>query len=82
MAESVSPEVTPPDSAFNFAQHLLGLNETRSGKTAFIDDSGALSYGDLAERVLGHQPRSLERTLDETFAWFRQRGLLPSRARA
>ncbi len=36
---------------FNFAQHLLQLNAARADKTAFIDDSGALSYGELDERV-------------------------------
>jgi benzoate-CoA ligase len=37
--------------AFNFAQHLIALNVGRASKTAFIDDAGSLSYGDLAESV-------------------------------
>ena len=36
---------------FNFAQHLLQLNAGRAAKTAYIDDHGRISYGELAERV-------------------------------
>ncbi len=36
---------------FNFAQHLLSANVERADKTAFIDDHGALTYGQLDERV-------------------------------
>jgi benzoate-CoA ligase len=36
---------------FNFAQHILALNAGRAGKTAFIDDSGSISYGELDRRV-------------------------------
>ena len=43
--------VAPPSAKFNFAQHLLERNASRSAKAAFIDDLGALSYGDLATRV-------------------------------
>ena len=47
-----TPEtVASPGDRFNFAQHLLDLNVTRSGKAAFIDDHGALSYGELEDRV-------------------------------
>ena len=47
-----TPEtVASPGDRFNFAQHLLDLNVTRSGKAAFIDDHGALSYGELDDRV-------------------------------
>ena len=35
----------------NFASHLAELNAARAGKTAYIDDSRRLSYGELAERV-------------------------------
>ncbi|MEF7612802.1 benzoate-CoA ligase family protein [Aquincola sp. MAHUQ-54] len=38
-------------STFNFAQHLLDLNAGRSGKTVYIDDHGALTYGQFDERV-------------------------------
>ncbi|MFM8623664.1 MAG: benzoate-CoA ligase family protein [Betaproteobacteria bacterium] len=40
-----------PSTPFNFAQHLLDLNAARPEKTAFIDDVGRLSYGQLSERV-------------------------------
>ena len=51
--------MTPTDSSkvaalperFNFAQHLLLRNASRSGKVAYIDDLGSLPYGMLAERV-------------------------------
>ena len=36
---------------FNFAAHLLELNRARPDKTAFIDDAGSLSYGQLEEQV-------------------------------
>lgn len=38
-------------AVFNFAQHLLSENAARPDKIAFIDDHGALSYGQLDERV-------------------------------
>ncbi len=41
----------PPPARFNFARHLLDLNAARAGKTAFIDDAGQISYGDLALRA-------------------------------
>jgi benzoate-CoA ligase len=43
--------VEPPPEAFNFAAHLLGANTRRPGKTAFIDDVGAVTYGEFDERV-------------------------------
>ena len=36
---------------FNFAAHLLSLNQARGAKAAFIDDQNRLSYGQLDERV-------------------------------
>jgi benzoate-CoA ligase len=36
---------------FNFAAHLLLANERRSERVAYIDDAGAWTYGQLAERV-------------------------------
>ncbi len=36
---------------FNFARHILELNAGRADKTAFIDDSGRLTYGELERRV-------------------------------
>ena len=44
-------DVVVPSDAFNFAQHLLQLNESRARKTAYIDDRGHLTYGELADRV-------------------------------
>ena len=43
--------ITPSGERFNFAQYLLEANASRPGKPAFIDDLGALTYGQLAERV-------------------------------
>jgi benzoate-CoA ligase len=42
---------TPPGASFNFAQHLLALNARRPARTAYIDDTGTLSYGELAVQV-------------------------------
>ena len=42
---------TPPGTPFNFAQHLLAANAARAAKPAFVDDAGALSYGELDDRV-------------------------------
>ena len=39
-----------PDK-FNFAVHVLEVNAHRPAKAAYIDDSGSLSYGELAQRV-------------------------------
>ncbi len=50
-AEPTSPLPPAPASTFNFAQHLMALNAGRPNKTAFIDDVGTLSYGQLFERV-------------------------------
>ncbi len=44
-------QVRAPSSPFNFAQHLIECNEGRAAKTAYIDDQGRLSYGELADRV-------------------------------
>ncbi len=35
----------------NFAEHLFAANRDRPAKTAYIDDRGALGYGELAERA-------------------------------
>ncbi len=40
-----------PGPQFNFAQHLIERNGARAAKTAYIDDAGTLSYGDLADRI-------------------------------
>ncbi len=48
---NATPTVAPPGEKFNFAQHLLAANVARAARPAFIDDHGALSYGQLDERV-------------------------------
>ncbi len=44
-------QIATPGSRFNFADHLMQLNSERLTKTAFIDDQGRLSYGELFDRV-------------------------------
>jgi benzoate-CoA ligase len=51
MIQSTTPTVAPPGARFNFAQHLLQCNAMRPNKTAYIDDQGSLSYGELADSV-------------------------------
>jgi len=46
-----SHEPAPLVDPFNFAHDLLARNHARSGKTAFIDDAGTLSYGELTSKV-------------------------------
>ncbi len=48
---TAEPQVQPPGTPFNFAQHLIARNVGRPAKTAYIDDHGSLSYGELAERI-------------------------------
>jgi benzoate-CoA ligase len=36
---------------FNFPKHIFRLNEGRGGKPAFVDDTGSLSYADLADKA-------------------------------
>ncbi|MEO7400879.1 MAG: benzoate-CoA ligase family protein, partial [Polaromonas sp.] len=48
---TATPQVQAPGAHFNFAQHLIECNAAHPGKTAYIDDSGTLSYGELAERI-------------------------------
>ena len=36
---------------FNFARYILNENAARTDKTAFVDDHGALTYGQLEDRV-------------------------------
>ena len=38
-------------AAFNFAQHIIDLNQQRANKTAYVDDAGSLSYGALSEHI-------------------------------
>ena len=48
MTQDTTPEL---DAEFNFAQYILSCNVDHPKKTAYIDDTGTLSYGDLADRV-------------------------------
>jgi len=48
---STTPNVASPGEVFNFASHLLELNTGRGEKTAFTDDTGTLTYADLATGV-------------------------------
>src|SRR5437870_5366098 len=43
---------SPPSGAtFNFAQHVIEVNAQRASKIAYLDDHGALTYGELALRI-------------------------------
>src|SRR5471030_634384 len=50
---SVSPPIVDIPHDYNAAHDLIerNLRAGRSGKIAFIDDSGSITYGQLAERV-------------------------------
>ncbi|MDE2254151.1 MAG: benzoate-CoA ligase family protein [Betaproteobacteria bacterium] len=48
---SAEQNAPPLQSRFNFAQHLLECNAGRTEKLAYVDDFGALSYGELGLRV-------------------------------
>jgi benzoate-CoA ligase len=43
--------VSAPPAVFNFAAHLLGANAGRPDKAAFVDDIGAVTHRQLADRV-------------------------------
>ncbi|MDE2479984.1 MAG: benzoate-CoA ligase family protein, partial [Betaproteobacteria bacterium] len=43
-----APGATP---RFNFAQYLMECNARRGARTAYVDDHGSLSYGELESRV-------------------------------
>lgn len=47
----VPAHVASPPETFNFAEHLISLNLARPAKVAFIDDVGAISYGELEVRI-------------------------------
>ncbi|CAE6855331.1 Benzoate--CoA ligase [Paraburkholderia aspalathi] len=50
-ASRPAPTVEAPPAIFNFAAYLFGLNEARAAKTAYIDDTGTTTYGELEERA-------------------------------
>jgi benzoate-CoA ligase len=43
--------VAPPPPLFNFAAYVFRLNESRAAKTAYIDDTGSVTYAELEERA-------------------------------
>lgn len=43
--------VAPPPERFNIADYLLQQNAGRPDKAAFVDETGQITYGQLAERV-------------------------------
>ena len=47
MTQTLTQPIAAPGDPFNFADHLLARNASRPDKIAFIDDDGALSYGQL-----------------------------------
>jgi benzoate-CoA ligase len=51
MSTDTTSDVAPPGPAFNFAQHLIEVNQGRAEKAAYIDDASTLSYGQLEERL-------------------------------
>ncbi|NUP08662.1 MAG: NAD-dependent epimerase/dehydratase family protein [Polyangiaceae bacterium] len=44
-------------------------------------DPAPRDFGDLAARDLGHAPRPVSSTLEDTFAWFQERGMMSARRR-
>ncbi|MFM0184226.1 benzoate-CoA ligase family protein [Paraburkholderia nemoris] len=50
-ASRPAPTVEAPPALFNFAAYLFGLNEARAAKTAYIDDTGNTTYGELEEQA-------------------------------
>lgn len=50
MNQTAPASLQPLGSVFNFARHLFERNTARPAKAAYVDDHGALSYGDLADR--------------------------------
>ncbi|MGF6772718.1 benzoate-CoA ligase [Paraburkholderia sp. GAS199] len=50
-AHQPAPSVEPPPAQFNFAAHLFRLNQPRAAKTAYIDDTASLAYGELEDRA-------------------------------
>ncbi len=41
----------PPGQPFNFARHLIEVNERRGSKIAYTDDHEAITYAELADRI-------------------------------
>ncbi len=43
--------IQEPPAELNFAAHVIGLNDGRPDKPAYIDERGGLSYGQLADAI-------------------------------
>ena len=48
---TAQPEVQALGEHFNFAEHLIQRNSQRSSKAAYVDDRGAISFGELSEQI-------------------------------
>lgn len=48
---TTQPQVQALGERFNFAEHLIRRNSQRSSKTAYVDDRGRLSFGELTEQI-------------------------------
>src|SRR5664279_1534564 len=48
---TAQPEVQPLGERFNFAEHLIQRNSQRLAKAAYVDDHGAMSFGELTEQI-------------------------------
>ncbi len=51
MTTATHAPIAPPPERFNFAHYLTELNAARGTKAAYVDDQGALTYAELADRV-------------------------------
>ena len=47
----INTAVPAPAESFNFARHLIEQNASRGARAAYIDDSGSMSYAELALRT-------------------------------
>jgi len=48
---SAESAAVPPPERFNFARHIFERNAGRSGRHAYVDDAGAMTYGELEDRA-------------------------------
>ena len=48
---TAQPEVQALGERFNFAEHLIQRNSQRLAKAAYVDDHGAMSFGELTEQI-------------------------------
>ena len=48
---TTQPEAKALGERFNFAEHLIKRNSERPAKAAYVDDYGAMSFGELTEQI-------------------------------